>query len=60
MNEDPTTELPPETFGERGGQGTQDEPTVDQDACDPQPGISNRPNEEETREEFKRPERARP
>jgi hypothetical protein len=36
MNNEPKTELPPESFDERAG-------------SDPQPEISNRPIEEETR-----------
>lgn len=46
MQDEPKTELPPESFGERGGTGTKDEPTVDQPTADPQPGIGERPVEE--------------
>jgi hypothetical protein len=46
MDNEPKTELPPESFGERGGRGTKDEPTVDQPTADPQPGIGSRPVEE--------------
>jgi hypothetical protein len=49
MADEPKTELPPESFGERGGTGTKDEPTVDQPQADPQPGIGSRPVEEPIR-----------
>jgi hypothetical protein len=57
MADDPKNELPPESFGERGGTATKEEPTVDQQLADPQPGITNRPIEEELENQDELPAR---